>query len=93
MKLRKLVALVEDLTLRDARGPLSRYLTGLAEAELDYVQLPVQQTLLTRMLGLTSETLSRTLKALRDDGVIDYSRGGRIEVCNGTLYARRPARF
>jgi CRP-like cAMP-binding protein len=84
-KLRRLVSLVEDLTLRDARGRLCRYLVGLAEEGVDYVQLPVQQTLLSRMLGLTSETLSRTLKNLRDDEIIDSSRGGRIEVCNWEL--------
>ena len=85
MKLRKLVALVEDLTLRDARGRVARYLAGLAEEGQNSFQLPVQQSLLARMLGLTGETLSRTMKGLRDEGVIESSLGGRIQVANWSL--------
>ena len=72
LKLRSLVAMVEDLTLRDARGRLARYLLGLAAGDelQPQVKLPTQQTVLARLLGLTQETLSRTLKGLKDDGMV-----------------------
>lgn len=72
LKLRSLVAMVEDLTLRDARGRLARYLLGLAPAnELQpQIKLPTQQTVLARLLGLTQETLSRTLKGLKEEGLV-----------------------
>lgn len=85
LKLRSLIGLVEDLTLRDARGRVARYLTGLGEEGQDSLQLPVQQALLARMLGLTSETMSRTMKGLREEGAIGSSPGGRIQVLDWSL--------
>jgi CRP/FNR family transcriptional regulator len=75
LKLRSLVAMVEDLTLRDARGRLARYLLGLAPAQelQPQVKLPTQQTVLARLLGLTQETLSRTLKGLKEEGLVSAS--------------------
>lgn len=84
MKLRKLVATVEDLTLRDARGRLARYLLGLKE-EGDTIQLPIAQGLLARLLGLTGETLSRTFRGLREEGAIEHDRSGFIQVLNWTV--------
>lgn len=81
LKLRRLVSLVEDLTLRDARGRLSRYLLGLAPSQSSsdcVVKLPTQQTVLARLLGLTQETLSRTLKSLREEGLVESQGGGRL---------------
>ena len=84
LKLRQLVSLVEDLTLRDARGRLCRYLLTLSNSHngdpSTEINLPTSQVVLAHLLGLTSETLSRTLRVLKDEGVIDTSRGGRIEV-------------
>lgn len=80
LKLRRLVGMVEDLTLRDARGRLARYLLGLAPPGAEascQVKLPTQQTVLARLLGLTQETLSRTLKGLRDEGLIASPSNGR----------------
>lgn len=85
LKLRSLIGLVEDLTLRDARGRVARYLTGLGDEGQDCIQLPVQQALLARMLGLTSETMSRTMKGLREEGAIESSPGGRIQVLDWSL--------
>lgn len=83
LKLRHLVALVEDLTLRDARGRLSRYLLGLlpegAEAPV-LVELPAQQLLIARMLGVTPETLSRTLKSMKEEGALAIEGHGRFSV-------------
>ena len=82
MKLRRLVSMVEDLTLRDARGRLSRYLLGLREDSGDHFQLPISQSLLARLLGLTGETLSRTFRTLREEGTLESDRGGQIQVLN-----------
>jgi len=74
LKLRQLVGMVEDLTLRDAKGRVCRYLLNLAaddSASQCAVKLPTQQTVLARLLGLTQETLSRTLKGLREEGLIE----------------------
>ncbi|MBX3171154.1 MAG: Crp/Fnr family transcriptional regulator [Candidatus Eremiobacteraeota bacterium] len=78
LKLRRLVSLVEDLTLHDARGRLARYLAALAEGNC--VTLPTQQNVLARLLGLTSETLSRTFKTLRDEGILGPLQGRRMEI-------------
>lgn len=79
-KLRRLVGLVEDLTLRDARGRLCRYLLTLVPEGEDEIVLPFPQTVLARMLGITQETTSRTLKALFDEGVLESLGPGRFRV-------------
>lgn len=83
LKLRRMVGLVEDLTLRDARGRLSRYLLGLmpdhAQAPAQ-IELPAQQILIARMLGITAETLSRTLKGLKDEGTLEITGHGKFTV-------------
>lgn len=78
-KLHQMVDLVEDLTLRDATGRVCRYLSGLVppgSAPPSEVHLPVRQGVLARQLGLTSETLSRTLRALKEEGLLQI-RGRR----------------
>ncbi|MEW6277661.1 MAG: Crp/Fnr family transcriptional regulator [Candidatus Eremiobacterota bacterium] len=85
LKLRRMVAMVEDLTLRDARGRIARYLLNLVPegaAEPVMVKLPARQQLIARMLGLTAETLSRTLKTLKDEGVVESAGSGRFEIRN-----------
>lgn len=85
MKHHHLVRLVEDLTLRDARGRISRYLLGLIPARHGTdapvtVRLPVSQTLLARLLGLTGETLSRVLKTLAKQGLIESEGRGLLRI-------------
>jgi CRP/FNR family transcriptional regulator len=79
-KLRQLVHLVDDLTLRDARGRICRYILGLTDEGDDTVKLPVRQALLARLLGVTGETLSRTLKALKDEGAVELLGRGQIRI-------------
>ena len=76
IKLRRLVSMVEDLTLRDARGRLCRYLLGLIAPP----QLPTSRVVLARLLGLSGETLSRTLRTLKDEGILDISRAGHVKI-------------
>jgi len=86
-----LVRLVEDLTLRDARGRICRYLLGLLPprpaqvTRCPTIRLPVSQTLLARLLGLTGETLSRVLKALNNEGILELKGRGSLVVRNASL--------
>ena len=94
MKHHHLVRLVEDLTLRDARGRICRYLLGLVPPRQPdegpvTVRLPVSQTLLARLLGLTGETLSRVLKGLGKQGIIEPQ--GRGLLCIHDASALREA--
>lgn len=83
-RLQEMVRLVEDLTLRDARSRTARYITSLVDSHQPAphrVRLPVSQALLARMLGLTNETLSRTLKGLREEGLFEQAPGrGQIVI-------------
>ncbi|UCD71479.1 MAG: Crp/Fnr family transcriptional regulator [Syntrophobacterales bacterium] len=81
--LRKFVSLVEELSLKDVSTRLSKYLIDLSaqsgrtsergiECELD-----ISKSQLASQLGTISETLSRTLRKLRDRGIIEVE-GKRI---------------
>lgn len=83
MKLRHMVRLIDSLTLKDARGRVARYLAGLLPpdgAGPVTVDLPISKTLLARLLGVTGETLSRTLKGLTTEGIISSSDRGAVVV-------------
>lgn len=84
MKQRRLVNLIEDLTLRDARGRLCHYLSGLLPSPEEpgsiTIKLPVPQATLAQLLGITEETLSRSLRTLRRDGVLHPRNKGHFVV-------------
>ncbi len=62
------MALVRDLGLKTAQERISSFLLGTAQED---GHVPLSRTLLAEMLGMTVETVSRTLSALRRDGVIE----------------------
>jgi CRP/FNR family transcriptional regulator len=74
--LRRLVDLVEDLSLRDVQTRLAGFLLREAESRsLDLrsgarIPLGTTKALLARRLGTVSETLSRTLFKLQKEGAI-----------------------
>jgi CRP/FNR family transcriptional regulator len=83
IKLRHLVSLVEDLTLRDARGRMCRYFLSLMPEGADgpcKVKLPASHVLLSKLLGVTGETFSRTLKQLKTEGIAEPAGRGMLMI-------------
>ncbi len=78
--LREFTVKLENLSLKDVPARLATYLLTQARAnDSRQFELPVSKTELARELGTISETLSRTLKKLKNLGVIEESRDG-IEI-------------
>lgn len=65
-----LIGLVESITLRDALGRVAHHLLGLEADAQGIVHLPALKRHLASHLNLTSETLSRVLRRLKEDGAI-----------------------
>lgn len=71
--LRQFANQIEDLTFKDVPSRLARYLLQLSSGTRDTVVLPISKTQLASNLGTVSETLSRTLRKLSDDDLINVS--------------------
>jgi CRP/FNR family transcriptional regulator, dissimilatory nitrate respiration regulator len=67
--LRQFASQIEELTFKDVPARLARYLLELAGDETE-LTLPVSKSQLASNLGTVSETLSRTLRKLSDEGYI-----------------------
>lgn len=80
MKLRRMVRLVEDLSLRDARARVARYLLSQMPEGATQIRLPASHAVLARLLGLANETLSRTLRGLKAEGVLETVKRGAVQV-------------
>jgi len=76
--LRQFAAQIEDLTFKDVPARLARYLVDLADGR-QMVTLPITKTQLASRLGTVSETLSRTLRKLSDEAIIEVN-GKQIEL-------------
>ncbi len=82
-KMLGLVSLIDSLSLRDARGRLSRYLAGLVPDRVSEpltVDLPISKTILSQHLGVKMETLSRTFRVLVNEGILGTVDRGRIQI-------------
>ncbi len=80
---RRLVTLIEDITLRDAAGRLARFLLELAAKKPTAdrtVKLPGLKRYVASHLNLTSETFSRTLRRLVDGGLIEEADSDRVRL-------------
>jgi CRP/FNR family transcriptional regulator len=77
--LRRLVDLMESIVLRDAAGRVAKYLLALRESEsADTVRVPIRHQDLAAHLGLTRETISRTLGHLETEGLIQLRPRGEV---------------
>jgi CRP/FNR family transcriptional regulator len=69
--LRRMVDLMEDLVLRDAEGRIAKHLLGLRSDPADAtVKMKLKHQELAAHLGLTRETVSRTLARIESLGLI-----------------------
>lgn len=73
---------IKDMKLRSATRRLAAFLLRLVDetGKQGCADLPVAKAIIASRLGLSPETLSRSLKALRDEGLI--VRGSRIIVAD-----------
>lgn len=76
--LRRHARTIEDLALREVSGRLAGYILEKA-AGGPHFDLEVSKTQLAARLGTVSETLSRTLTKMREQGLIDV-HGRHIEI-------------
>ena len=83
--LRRFARQIEELTFAEVPARLAAYLIELAEKKSTafqgktYLDLDMKKGELASRLGTVSETLSRALKKLKDDGDIDVE-GSRVIV-------------
>ena len=83
--LRRFARQIEELTFAEVPARLAGYLVELAEKKSTsyqgrtYLDLDMKKGELASRLGTVSETLSRSLKKLKDEGVIDVE-GSRVVI-------------
>jgi CRP/FNR family transcriptional regulator, dissimilatory nitrate respiration regulator len=77
---RHLIALLEDLVLRDATGRIARYLLAAPAEEDGTIRLPSLKRHVASHLNLTSETFSRTFGRLIEAGLIVEGEGNRVQL-------------
>jgi CRP/FNR family transcriptional regulator len=87
LHLKHLVQLLQDLKGRQSEARLADWIMRQSPAAAAgcpaVLELPVSKKVLAGQLGFTSETLSRTLAKLRDEGTIAVN-GKRITVCQAS---------
>lgn len=71
--LRQFASQIESLTFKDVPSRLAHYLLELAGEEMSVAQLPISKAQLASNLGTVGETLSRTLRKLADDAIIEVN--------------------
>ncbi len=75
IKLRKFADMIEDLSLKEVSARLAKYILDLSiHAGSRTVNLDIKKTDLALKLGTVGETLSRTLKKLKDNKIINASK-------------------
>jgi CRP/FNR family transcriptional regulator len=79
---RRLVGTVEDVVFRDAAGRLARYLLDAPTDREGLVRLPGLKRHVASHLNLTSETFSRTVRRLADQGLIAEPAKNRVQILN-----------
>ncbi len=77
---RHLIALMEDLVLRDATGRVARFLLDAEPAAGEMVKLPGLKRHVASHLNLTSETFSRILSRLIEAGLVIERDKNRVQL-------------
>jgi CRP-like cAMP-binding protein len=76
---------IEALELRTVRQRLIQYLVSSCASEISCdIKLPMKKTELAKLLGTVSETLSRNLKQLQEEGLIAVE-GNTIQIKNKSV--------
>ncbi len=78
MWVKSLVSLLEDIVLRDAIGRVAGYLVQVQAEHRGPISLPGLKKHVASHLNLTSETLSRTLRQLREEKLINETDAGLV---------------
>ena len=79
-RVRTFVGLLEDIVLRDALSRVAKHLLGTPMRENGTIHLPSLKRYLASHLNLTSETLSRCLRQLADEGIIRAESGQSLRI-------------
>ncbi len=80
-RLRSLIGEIDNLTLHNARSRVARYLLAHVPEGRSGFELDVAKGVLASRLSVTPETLSRVLRQLTLDGVIEV-QGARMTIAN-----------
>ena len=78
---------IESATLQRGAQRLAGYLASLDAGSAGRVELPVSKTVVAAQLGMKKETLSRLLRQLTADGVIEVARR-EISILDGAALQR-----
>ncbi|MEI6207232.1 MAG: Crp/Fnr family transcriptional regulator [Desulfuromonadales bacterium] len=87
LMLRQFARQIEELSFADVTSRLASFLVRLADEKstsyggITYIDLGVRKGELASRLGTASETISRTLRKLMDEGVIEV-QGSRVVIHN-----------
>lgn len=85
LMLRQFARQIEELSFADVTSRLASFLVRRADeksasyAGITYVELGIKKGELAARLGTASETISRTFRKLKDEGIIEV-QGGRVVI-------------